>query len=509
MISQHLAILPILIPLFTALLQLLPWGDRPQPIRRALGLAATLLNIVVVLSLLQQVSTKSIIVYALGDWQAPFGIVLMVDQLNALMVTITALLAFPVLLYGCYAEDNLGSHFQALFQFQLMGIFGAFLTGDLFNLFVFFEVLLISSYALLMHGGGKWRIRACLHYVLLNLTGSALFLISLGVIYGATGTLNMADLSQQMSTLQGDRAALAYAGGMLLLVVFGLKSAILPLHFWLPQAYSTTSGVAAALFAIMTKVGIYAIIRVFTLIYGAEAGSLSGIGHDWIWPLGMLTLAAGALGVLAARDLRLLIAYLVVISVGTMLASFSFATVETTSATLFYMVHSTFITGALFLLADIVAFERGKTASRIVSGRRLAHHGLLSVAFLLAAITIIGIPPLSGFVAKLFILAAPQMDTQGFWLWAFILPTTLTILVTVSRAGSKMFWHTLAGKPGDQRTPRGKLVAMFMLLAVSIAMTLFAQPIKDYTDATAKQLSDIAHYRQAVLRPELGGNHVD
>ena len=173
--QQHLAILPILIPLFTALLQLLPWGDRPQPKRRAIGLAASILTLVASAFLLIEVNSQEMLVYLLGNWEAPFGIVLMVDKLSAMMMLLTAVLAFPVLVYGCYSEDNLGSHFHALFQFQIMGIMGAFATGDLFNLFVFFEVLLISSYALLMHGGGKFRVRATLHYVLLNLLGSALF----------------------------------------------------------------------------------------------------------------------------------------------------------------------------------------------------------------------------------------------------------------------------------------------------------------------------------------------
>lgn len=402
--QQHLAILPILIPLFTALLQLLPWGERPQPKRRALGLAASILTLVASAFLVIEVNSQDMLVYLLGNWDAPFGIVLMVDKLSAMMMLLTAILALPVLVYGCYSEDNLGSHFHALFQFQIMGIMGAFATGDLFNLFVFFEVLLISSYALLMHGGGKFRVRATLHYVLLNLLGSALFLISVGTLYGVTGTLNMADMAVKIQALNGDQAMLAEAGALMLLIVFGLKAALLPLHFWLPQAYSTTSGVVAALFAIMTKVGIYSIIRVYTLIFGADANELALIAHDWLWVMGLLTMLAGALGILAARDLRLMVAYLVVISVGTVLTAYSLFSTQTTGAALFYLIHSTFITGALFLLADVMAFERGKTASRIVSGKRMANHSTYAVMFLIAAVAIIGLPPLSGFVSKLMIL---------------------------------------------------------------------------------------------------------
>ncbi|WP_224798153.1 monovalent cation/H+ antiporter subunit D [Idiomarina abyssalis] len=497
--QQHLAILPILVPLFAALIQLLPWGDRPQPKRRAIGLLASILTLVLSIALLIQVNQDQMIVYALGNWSAPFGIVLMVDKLSALMMLITAILALPVLIYGCYAEDNLGSHFQALFQFQIMGIMGAFATGDIFNLFVFFEVLLISSYALLMHGGGKFRLRTTLHYVLLNLLGSALFLIGIGTLYGVTGTLNMADLATQIQQLTGDQAALAKAGGMMLLIVFGIKAAILPLHFWLPQAYSTTTGVVAALFAIMTKVGVYAIVRVYTLIFGPEANELAFIAHDWLWVMGLITMLAGAIGILSARDLRLLVAYLVVISIGTLIATYSLNDIATTGAMLFYLIHSTFITGALFLLADLIAFERGKTASRIVSGKKMANHSTYSVMFLVAAIAIIGLPPLSGFVGKLFILESASPNGTNFWLWGAVLGATLIMLVSVTRAGSKMLWHTLSGKPNEQSAPLGKRAAVIMLLALSLAMTIFANPIRSYTTDVAEQLYDIQQYPSRVL----------
>jgi len=497
--QQHLAILPVLVPLLAALLQLLPWGDRPQPKRRAIGLLASLLTLVLSVTLLLQVNQEGMIVYALGNWSAPFGIVLMVDKLSALMMLITAILALPVLIYGCYAEDNLGSHFQALFQFQIMGIMGAFATGDIFNLFVFFEVLLISSYALLMHGGGKFRLRVTLHYVLINLLGSLLFLIGIGALYGVTGTLNMADLATQIQQLSGDQAALAKAGGMMLLIVFGIKAAILPLHFWLPQAYSTTTGVVAALFAIMTKVGVYAIVRVYTLIFGPEANELAFIAHDWLWVMGLITMLAGAIGILGARDLRLLVAYLVVISIGTLIATYSLSGTATTGAMLFYLIHSTFITGALFLLADLIAFERGKTASRIVSGKKMANHSTYSVMFLVAAIAIIGLPPLSGFVGKLMIMESTSPSQASFWLWGALLGATLIMLISVTRAGSKMLWHTLSGKANEQSAPLGKRVAVVLLLSLSLIMTIFASPIHNYTNDVAEQLYDIEQYPSRVL----------
>lgn len=506
MLQQHLAILPILIPLLAALIQLLPWGDRPQPKRRAIGLAASMFTLAATIALVVHVHQNDMVVYLLGNWEAPFGIVLMVDRLSAVMMLITAILALPVLVYGCYAEDNLGSHFQALYQFQLMGIMGAFATGDIFNLFVFFEVLLISSYALMMHGGGKFRIRATLHYVLLNLLGSALFLISVGVLYAVTGTLNMADMAVKVQALTGDQAVLAKAGALMLLIVFGLKAAVLPLHFWLPQAYSTTTGVIAALFAIMTKVGVYAIIRVYTLIFGPEANELAYVAQDWLWIMGLLTLLAGAIGILAARDLRLMVAYLVVISVGTLVAAFSLGSAATTGATLFYLIHSTFITASLFLLADLMAFERGKTASRIVSGKKMANHSTYATFFLVGAIAIIGLPPLSGFVSKLMILESVAANGHNFWLWGAIIGATFVMLVAVTRAGSKMIWHTLSGKASELSAPLGKRLALASLLSLTLLLSIFAHPIREYTDATAEQLTDIDSYPNMVLHPT-GGQH--
>lgn len=503
MFTKHLITLPVVIPMLAALLQLLPWGERSQYYRRLIGLVASSLTLVVAILLVIAVQTD-IIVYALGSWQAPFGIVLVADKLSALMVLLTAVLALPVLIYACHGEDNLGSHFQALFQFQVLGIMGAFLTGDLFNLFVFFEILLISSYALLMHGGGKAKLRATLHYVVLNLTGSALFLISLGVLYGITGTLNMADMAGKVALLQGDDAAIARAGGMILFIVFALKSALLPLYFWLPQAYANTTGTVAALFAIMTKVGIYAIVRVFTLIFGGNAGEAAFLGYDWLWWLGLLTILVGALGVLGSRDIRQVIAYLVLVSVGTMLTTLSLGHEDAISALLFYLVHSTLITGALFLLVDMIAEQRGKTASRIVKGRKMAQHNILGGLFFIAAITVIGIPPLSGFVSKLFILEAARTGAQVAWLWPLILGSTFLMMIALSRAGSRMFWHTIDGKPNDVTHPRWQHAAVILLLIGALALTVFAHIFSGFSTAIAEQLANPQDYILQVLD---GGEH--
>src|SRR5690606_2213561 len=231
--------------------------------------------------------------YRLGDWPAPFGIVLVLDRLSALMLVLTAAVALFSLLHAVQGQDRAGPLYHPLFQLQLVGLNGAFLTGDLFNLFVFFEILLIASYCLLVHGSTAPRLRAGVHYVVLNLAGSSLFLIAVGTLYGVTGTLNMADMAQKVALLGAPDAALVRSAALLLLVVFALKAALVPLYFWLPAAYSAASAPVAALFAIMTKVGVYSIVRVYTLIFGSGGGVAAEVATPWLLPLALLTVVLG------------------------------------------------------------------------------------------------------------------------------------------------------------------------------------------------------------------------
>ncbi|MFW6345070.1 MAG: proton-conducting transporter membrane subunit, partial [Halomonas sp.] len=294
---SHLIVLPVVLPLVAGLLLLFQRQGGVR-VKRLVSVGATLVLLLVGIALVARAAGGEVTYYALGDWQPPFGIVLVLDRLSALMVLLTAVLALGAVVFACAGDDARGSNFHGLFQWQLMGINGAFLTGDLFNLFVFFEVLLLASYALLLHGGGRDRIMAGVHYVVLNLAGSSLFLIAVGILYGATGTLNMADMATRLAELPAEREGLVMAGGLMLLVVFGLKAAILPLYFWLPKAYAAAPAPVAALFAIMTKVGIYAILRVYSLVFGEAAGPLANLEQDWVWWLALATLVAAGAGIL-------------------------------------------------------------------------------------------------------------------------------------------------------------------------------------------------------------------
>ncbi|MCC8401442.1 monovalent cation/H+ antiporter subunit D [Paraburkholderia sp. MMS20-SJTN17] len=348
---NHALLLPILIPLFTAgVIVALPL--RANRLQRAVNVAAIIALLPIACLLMERAAHGEIMSYALGAWPAPFGIVLQLDRLGALMLVLTAVLALCCLL-GTSSEDaRRGRYFRALFQFELMGLNGAFLAGDLFNLFVFFELLLIASYALLLHGGGARRVRNGLHYLLMNLVGSSFFLIAVGVLYGITGTLNMTDMGERLARLGPGSLPLAQFAGATLMLVFGLKAAVFPMSFWLPQAYRSAIGPVAALFAIMTKVGIYAMLRCDALVFGAAGGVLDAFMHQWAWWLAIATIAFGALGALAVSSLKTTTGYLVLVSVGLLIAAITQQTPLAWSALLYYLISTTLCTGALFLLAD-------------------------------------------------------------------------------------------------------------------------------------------------------------
>ena len=499
----HLVILPVLVPLLAGTL-LLVLRDLPLPVRRWLDLAAVLAQIGSALALLAAVGDGTILVYRLGDWPAPWGIVLVADRLAAWLVLVTTVLALFAAIHAGDGTDRQGRHFHVLFQMQLMGIAGAFLTGDLFNLFVFFEILLIASYGLLLHGGGAQRTRAGLHYVVLNLVGSTLFLFAAGLIYASLGSLNMADLAQRAALLPPDNLGLARAGGLLLLVVFGLKAALLPLFLWLPAAYAHTSAPVAALFCIMTKVGAYAILRADTLLFGELSGALAGLFDAWLRPLALATLVVGMAGALAAESLGRLAAWLVVASVGTLLTAFSLGEAGI-AAGLYYLPHSTFAAATLFLLAEAARRRRPASADLFSPDADLPRHALWGALFFAAAIAAAGLPPLSGFVGKFLILRAAPDQTL---VWTVILVTALLGVIALARAGSRLFFSIRNPDPDapapalpvyEPHSAARELVAIVGLLGLILALTLAAGPLVAFAQATAAQLADPAAYVAAVL----------
>jgi multicomponent K+:H+ antiporter subunit D len=419
------------------------------------------------------------------------------------MLLLTAILAVVVAIYAAQAWDKRGRHFHALFQFQLMGVNGAFLTGDVFNLFVFFEVLLIASYGLMLHGAGARRITEGLKYVAINLAGSTLFLFAVGLIYALTGTLNMADLAVKVGQVPPSDLALLRLGGALLLIVFAIKGALVPLHLWLPGTYGAASPPVAAFFAIMTKVGAYAILRVYVLIFGGGAGAASWLAEPYILPAAAVTLLLGMIGVLASRTLTALAVYALVGSVGTLMLAVGLFDETATSAALYYLIHSTLAGAALFLLADLVARRRGGAVDRLVAAPPFAQLDLLAGLFFLAAIAAVGLPPLSGFVGKILILEALADSPHWVLLWSVVLIGSLIALIGFARAGTVVFWKCEAerdGRPIEQPSPDiAGICAVAVLVAGPVLLALFAGPTMSVMDATARQLFTPERYVEAVL----------
>lgn len=507
---NHLLIAPVVLPAVVApfIIMVLRYHISLQ---RFFSVASTVALLVITLLLASQAANGTVQIYELGNWPAPFGIVLVLDRLSAMMLLLTAALALVVVLYAIGTGwDNRGRHFHALIQFQLMGILGAFLTGDAFNLFVFFEVLLIASYGLMIHGGGTRRLQAGVQYVVYNLLGSSLFLLALGTLYSVTGTLNMADLAVRVADLPADETALLRVGAIMLLLVFCIKAAVLPLHFWLPASYANAPLPVAALFAIMTKVGAYGILRVYTLIFGPDIAATQGLIGDWLLPAAMLTLAIGAIGVLGAREIGRMVAFGAIASMGTLLIAIALFTPASIAAALYYTVHSTLAAALMFLVADLVMERRG---GAIIAQPPMAQAGLIASLFFVASIAMAGMPPLSGFIGKLLVMDAARDHNLVWWIWAVILIGSLITIIGLARAGTMIFWkshdastkvETEPEQDEDNMQPLSKpvlpFVACFGLLSGLIVLTVFAGPMMDYAEATAAQLFDPSAYIDAVLR---------
>jgi multicomponent K+:H+ antiporter subunit D len=382
----------------------------------------------------------------------------------------------------------------------MMGLNGAFLTGDLFNLFVFFEILLIASYGLAMEGLEVERLRATLHYAAINIAASSVFLIAVSLLYGVTGTLNMAHLAERVSEVRAEDAGLVRAAGLLLLGVFAVKAAVFPLYFWLPAAYSHAPAPVAALFAIMTKVGVYAIIRVTTLIFTGGEGTAMELTSPWLMPVALITLTLGTLGALGAQRLATMTAYFTIASVGTILTGVATGG-EGLAAALYYLAHSTLVIAVLFLVGDLLSRSRGAMRDQLHPGPPLRRAVPLGLAFLFGGATVTGIPPSSGFLGKLMILQSTMDGMVVIAVWTVILVTSVLTLVACSRAGSIVLWnHTEPDQFAHDRPARaGEWISLAGLTGCSMGLVIFAAPVTKYTDEVGTQLTSRKFYIEAVL----------
>ena len=512
--AAHLPAVALALPLAVAAL-MLPLNERRYRLKAALSLSAVACLLLVAAALVVRADAPVTHVYPVGDWPVPFAIVLVADRLSSLMVLLAAALGAAALVFSMARWQRAGPHFHSLVHFLLAGLNGAFLTGDLFNLFVFFELLLVASYGLSLHGSGRTRVQASLHYIVMNLAASLLFLVGVSLMYGVAGTLNMADLAQRLPHVPEADRALFEVGAAALGVAFLVKAGMYPLGFWLPTTYSAASAPAAALFAILGKVGIYAVLRVWLVVFGGGAGA------EFLVYGGMATLAYGAVGVLASQQLGRLAGFSVVVSSGTLLAAVGLGGADATGAAIYYLVVSTLGLGALFLLIELM--ERARKPGADVLAVTADAFGLsaeeepeeevgvvipsamvlLGLSFACAALLVAGLPPLPGFVAKFALLTALLADdpVPGA-AWAFLILLLLSGLAAViglARAGIRVFWAS-----EERSVPRVRVIEIApvaALLAACLALTAAAGPAMRFTQEAARALHAPDAYIEEVLRP--------
>jgi len=527
-LANHLVILPIILPLAVAAAMLL-LDERRRTLKAGLSLLTLAGILATSIALLHGAATgdgHSPQVYALGNWAAPFGIVLVADRLSALMLVLSSTLGMGALLFALARWDGAGPRFHALFLLLLMGVNGAVLTGDLFNLFVFFEVMLAASYGLVLHGSGEERVRSGLHYIAINLGASMLFLIGVSLIYGTAGTLNMADLAGRIPRLADNVRPLFELGCGVLAVAFLIKASAWPLGFWLPRTYAAASAPVAALLAIMSKVGVYALVRLSLLLFGPAAGASAGFGDDWLLAAGLATIAFGTLGALAARELTRAVGYSIMISSGTVLAALGLGDGRALAGALFYMVGSTLAAGALYLLAEILArddkegaedsseqvfsdeyqdpFDQETREDAIAIPLTVA---VLGGAFLACTLTLAGLPPLAGFIGKLAVFIGALSSgggDPGLAGWSTVLLLTLSslgVLICLARFGVAELWV-----PAEAPSPMVRPVefaALAGLIGAVLLISLLGGMAMDFMDLTVAGLERPEVYVSAVLGAEI------
>lgn len=522
--TKHLLILPILIPLATAALLLFLSGKQ-RLLAVALSLGSSLAVLGCAVTMLLAADGRGLDgverVYRIGDWPMQVAIVLVLDRLAALMVFLASVLTVANITFALGRWDRLGSFYHPLSHLLLMGLNGAFLTGDLFNLFVFFEVLLAASYGLLLHGSGVKRVVSGLHYIVINLVASLLILVGVSAIFGTTGTLNMAVLADLVPTLSEEKRRLFQAGAAVLGVAFLVKAAAFPLGFWLPRTYDAAIPPVGAMFVIMTKLGVYVLIRLNFLVLGQGAGA--GVGLAWLLLMGAATMAFALIGILAARDLGRLGGYNLLLSAGTLMATTSLGSPAVTAGALFYLLISTLGAATLFFIAGLLAahgtdqFEPEPLIERYdpgdediayeeVNERPLelpAPIGLLGAAFLVCTLLIAGIPPLPGFIAKVAMLlpivgnSASALPLITNLVAVLLIFSSFVVLFALMRAGMRIWW----ADPGRVPTsvPAAELAPIGILIAVCLLLTVLVDHPFRLMERTAAEVHAPTEYTARVL----------
>jgi multicomponent Na+:H+ antiporter subunit D len=495
-----LVVLPVLVPLATAVGCVL--AGRNRRVQRALSLTGAGGLLVAASALFLRVASGGILVMQAGGWPAPFGITLVADLLAAIMVALASLTGAAVAVYAASSieEDREALGFHPLYHVLLAGVCGAFLTGDVFNLYVCFEVMLVASFVLLALGGGRAQLEGGLKYVTLNLLSSALFLAAVGILYGVAGTLSLADLSLVFA--RGASPGLVATLAALFLVAFGIKAAVFPFFFWLPASYHTPPVAVSAVFAgLLTKVGVYALIRVFTLVFRGEPS----LTHGLILVVATLTMVTGVLGAAAQTHFRRVLSFHIVSQIGYMLMGLGLLTPLGLAGSVFYLIHHVVVKTNLFLVGGVVRRLGGSETLGRLGGLYRTHPGL-ALVFLVCAFSLAGVPPLSGFWGKMILVKA-GLEARQYLVTAAALGVSLMTVYSMTKLWNEAFWKAppphggADDAPSPASVPLGLALPVVALAAVTVAVGLGAGPVYDLASRTAAQLFDPAQYVAAVLGP--------
>lgn len=489
--------------LLIAIVLFFMWGRvKAQKWTSVLGSAlAMTINIM----LFYKVWAEGTLVMHSGNWQAPFGISFVADSLALTMVTLTGFAGFAVSLYSIagIGPSRIRFGYFPILHLLLMGLMGAFLTGDLFNLYVWFEIIIIASFVLMTIGSEKLQLKGAVNYVVINLIASIIFLTAIAVLYGLTGTLNMADLSYKVKLIEN--ASLIHISGLLFFVGFGIKSAIFPLYFWLPSSYHTPPASVAAIFGgLLTKVGIYALLRIFTMIFVADEFWLTLFGV-----VAVLTMITGGVGAIVQTQIRHVLSFLIVCHIGFMLAGLALYSEAGLTGTIFYLIHDIIVKTNIFLVAGIIFLFTGTYELKKCGGIYL-DRPVFSLIAAVVIFSLVGIPPLSGFWPKLYLLSG-SFEQNNFWMVGAILFGSFATLYALAKVWSEAFWKKApADMPGPLvqkleiwNSPRGKaLVAPMIFLAViSLYIGFSAENISVLSSRISGELMQPAYYIDKVLNP--------
>ncbi|HZW67130.1 MAG TPA: Na+/H+ antiporter subunit D [Pseudogracilibacillus sp.] len=489
---SNLAVMPIVFPLFAGII--LVFLNRKTNIVRQLSRVFAFANLSIVIYTTYLVFTEGTIILETGTWVAPYGIIFVADPLAILIVLATSIIAMVIALIAprLVPERKEKYFFYAFFFFLISGVSGAFLTGDLFNLFVFFEVLLMASYGLIVLGGNKRQLRESFKYLLFNLFSSVVFVTTVSFLYAVVGTVNMAHIAQRVHEV--NEQGILTVIGIVLFFVFATKAALFPLYFWMPKSYVVPNPIVSALFgALLTKVGIYAIIRIYTLIFVVEVDMV----HSFFLVLAILTIIFGVIGALSTNDIKLLIAYNVIPSIGFVLLGLGLFNESGLSGSVYYLFHDMIIKAALFLLIGVVVYAAGTSDLRKMGGL-IHYYPTLGWMVFLSAFILAGIPPFSGFIGKLLLLRGAAENGEMLIIIISLL-MSLLILYSVMKIFIRGFW----GEKDESFTPKslkGMLGPISILLAISVFLGIGAEFVYPYINNVATYLLDPEQYIHTVLK---------